>query len=155
MRNWVNTAVKILLSASLVLVLFLQNGLHTVYSDPEVTITVKTIDNVALPNAVVKAYTVVDGNKLLNDTKTTDSSGKVTLSIRENKNYRLEIFYPSGFLVNVTTNFNYSALPKKELYVYVLSKWTLRITDKYGRDPLPNVFVRITHSENNSITQTG
>jgi hypothetical protein len=155
MRNWANTAVKILLSASLVLVLFLQNGLHTVYSDPEVTITVKTIDNVALPNAVVKAYTVVDGNKLLNDTKTTDSSGKVTLSIRENKNYRLEIFYPSGFLVNVTTNFNYSALPKKELYVYVLSKWTLRITDKYGRDPLPNVFVRITHSENNSITQTG
>lgn len=153
--NWENNTVKVFLAAFLVLVLLLQNGLHTVHPDPDVTITIKTIDNVALPNAVVKAYTVVDENKYHNDTKTTDSSGKVTLSIKEKKIYRLEIFYPSGFLVNVTTSFNYSALPKKELYVNVLSKWTLRITDKFGRDPLPNVPVRIKHSENDNITRTG
>jgi len=151
--NWEYNVVKIILAALLVLVLLLQNGLHTVYPYPDVTITIKTIDNVALPNAIVKAYTV--GENKLEDTKTTDSSGRVKLSINETKTYRLEIFYPSGFLVNVTENFNYSALPKKELYVNVLSKWTLRITDKYGRDPLPNVFVRITHPEDRSITQTG
>ena len=153
--NWQNNAVKIFLAALLVLVLLLQNGLHTVYPYPEVTITIKTIDNVALPNAIVKAYTVVDETKYLNDTKTTDSSGRVTLSIKEKKIYRLEIFYPSGFLVNVTTSFNYSALPKKELYVNVLSKWTLRITDKFGRDPLPNVPVRIKLPEDESITLAG
>lgn len=150
--------VKSILAILLLLILFLHYNEHSIYlvnAYPDVTITVKTIDGASLPNAIVKAYTVVGETKYLNDTKKTGSDGKVTLSISNIKNYRLEVFYPAGFLVNITENFNYSALPKKEIYVNVLSKWTLRITDKYGRDPAANVKVEITHQDNDTLVFRG
>ncbi|MEM3398458.1 MAG: hypothetical protein QXR41_03490 [Nitrososphaerota archaeon] len=155
MPNLYSLRLKSLVVILFVSILFLQycgeNDVYLANAYPDITITVKTFDGVALPNAVVKAYTVQDGNKYLNDTKRTGSDGKVTLSISDTKSYRLEVYYPAGFLVNITENFNYSALPKKEIRVNVLSKWTLRITDKYGRDFLENVKVEITHRENETL----
>lgn len=116
-----------------------------------ITITIKTVDGEVLPNAIVKIF-----NSTHTFTSKTGSDGKATLTgVDGKKLYTLEVYYPSGFLVNRISDFNYSALTPKEVKVGVLSKWSITFWDKYGRDRLSNTLIEIIHSENNALRYSG
>ncbi len=119
-------------------------------ASPDVTLNVKTIDGKTLPNAIVKIYNSTNPQQLITE-KTTDSKGKASLPINETATYKLVVEYPRGFEVYTNSKFVYSELGEKEVRVNVLSEWVLTIYDKYGRDVLENVDVKIIHRENNTI----
>ena|GEM_PF-922374 len=140
-----NRAEALLLMVALTAILFNANVL-IVSADPDVTVTIKTIDNVPLPNAVVK---VIESNNVVYRGNT-GTNGKTSLTgVNQTKEYRLLVEYPEGF--PVYENQSYVASTFTEIKVGVLSKWVLRVLDKFGRDPLPSVEVKITHEDDEKI----
>ncbi len=118
----------------------------------QLTITIKTLDDKPLQGAIVEVYNVTSGVRIFRGT--TDSSGQVTPTIIHNETYTMKVYYPPGYKV-YNKHFVYDDLPDHTVQVDVLSKWTIRVYDSEGRDPVKDANVTLTHQLNDSVTFSG
>ena len=138
----------ILLTALLVPSILTLIPLTSAQETAPATITIKTLDGKALQGAIVEIRNATD----LIFRGATDQSGRVTPSINYTKTYTIKVFYPPGNLV-LNRDFTYETTQSFD--VDVLSKWTLRIYDNEGRDPVSDGNVTITFQANNTVTYNG